>query len=61
MLDIFGTQLSLIFTEGGSAWHSAVTENNAAMSSWTKEKQCKAFALHCGEEQTDYLAAMMIE
>jgi hypothetical protein len=31
------------------------------MSSWTKEKQCKAFALHCGEEQTDYLAAMMIE
>jgi len=30
------------------------------MSPCKKEEHCKAFAIHCGEDQTDYWAAMMM-
>jgi hypothetical protein len=35
-------------------------QNSDTMSPYKKEEHCKAFAIHCGEEQTDYWAAMMV-
>jgi len=36
-------------------------QNSDTMSPCKEEDHCKAFAIHCGEEQTDYWAAMMME